>query len=252
MVAIVAFALDPRPVATHLCGRVSIMGAAMNVIGKGSVAAIAIAAGVALGASGASAQGFFADSSWYVKGFGGLTVPQDDDFGINLRGVGNVGNVDLQYDPGYVLGIAGGLMATPNIGVELEYAYRNADADVDIDGEGLGNHKAESNAFMLNALYYFTPTGPSSQWQGYAGGGIGAADLNIEEFEADTGGDFDSDYNFAYQLIGGIAYYVNPNVSLNGEARFFGINDQDLENDFLSFKTTYQTFDVLFGVSYHF
>jgi opacity protein-like surface antigen len=227
-------------------------GVAMKAIGKGAIAAAVVSASALLGAGGAFAQGFLADSSWYVKGFGGLTVPQDDDFNLGVRGGGSIGSVDLQYDPGYVLGIAGGLMATPNVGVELEYAYRNADADVDVNGVGFGGHQTESNAFMLNALYYFTPTGTNSQWQGYAGGGLGMADLNIEEFDAGTGGDFDSDYNFAYQLIGGIAYYVNPNVSLNGEARFFGINDQDLENDALSFKTTYQTFDVLFGVSYHF
>jgi opacity protein-like surface antigen len=67
-----------------------------------------------------------------------------------------------------------------------------------------------------------------------------------------TSGDYDSDYNFAYQLIGGVAYNVSPNWSISGEVRYFGINDQDLENDNLQFKSTYHTFDLLVGASYHF
>ena len=78
------------------------------------------------------------------------------------------------------------------------------------------------------------------------------ANLNYEQVPALGGGDFDSDYNFAYQLIGGVKYNVTPNLSLNGEARFFGINDQTVENDALSFKKTYQTFDLLFGATYSF
>jgi opacity protein-like surface antigen len=68
----------------------------------------------------------------------------------------------------------------------------------------------------------------------------------------DRRGDFDSDYNFAYQLIGGVAYVLPSGWTLNGEARFFGINDQELENSEFGFKTTYHTFDLLFGATYRF
>jgi opacity protein-like surface antigen len=105
---------------------------------------------------------------------------------------------------------------------------------------------------MVNALYNFTPIGMSSQWQPYAGGGLGVADFNLEQVDGLDGGDLDSDYNFAYQLIGGVAYVLPSGWTLNGEARFFGINDQTVENDFVSFKSTYHTFDLLFGATYHF
>jgi opacity protein-like surface antigen len=105
---------------------------------------------------------------------------------------------------------------------------------------------------MANALYNFTPLGATGAWQPYAGGGLGMADLALEDIDGDDGGDFDGDYNFAYQLIGGVAYNINPSWKLNGEVRYFGINDQDLENDFLSFKTTYHAFDLLFGATYSF
>ena len=141
------------------------------------------------------------------------------------------------------------MQKTPNVAVELEYAYRNADAELrNSDGD---SGKTESNAFMVNALYNFTPLGATGQWQPYVGGGLGAADLNIESFDL-VGGDLDSDYNFAYQVIGGIGYAVNPNLSLIGELRFFGINDQEFESDVLSLKTTYHTMDLLFGATYSF
>ena len=45
---------------------------------------------------------------------------------------------------------------------------------------------------------------------------------------------------------------MNPNWRINGEVRFFGINDQDFENDLLSFKSTYHTIDLLIGATYSF
>ena len=211
------------------------------------IAAAATAASiVALSAGGASAQAF-GGGNFYIKGFGGLTVPQDDDFRLNERGTTNSVNTGLDFSNGYILGIAGGFAVTPNIAVELEYAYRNADAKF----KNLSNSKrtTESNAWMVNALYNFTATGP---WQPYVGGGLGMADFNVEQIPGIAGGDMDSDYNFAYQLIGGVGYQLPSGWTLNGEARYFGINDQDIESSVLQFKSSYSSFDLLFGATYHF
>jgi opacity protein-like surface antigen len=213
-----------------------------------AIPAVVAAAVVGLSASVASAQGF-GGGSFYVKGFGGLTVPQEDDFALDERFGTASSDTGLDFSNGYVLGIAGGYEMTPNFAVELEYAYRSADADFTRDIQTADNRTTESNAFMVNALYNFTPHGP---WQPYVGGGLGVADLNVEQIPTAAGGDFDSDYNFAYQLIGGVGYELPSGWTLNGEARFFGINDQDLENDDLQFRTNYQTFDLLFGATYRF
>jgi outer membrane protein W len=101
----------------------------MNRMSTGLVAAAAVAAGLAISAAGASAQGF-GGGSFYVKGFGGLTVPQDDDFDLDFRNLGISEPSGFDYDNGYILGIAGGYSLTPNVAVELEYAYRNADAEL--------------------------------------------------------------------------------------------------------------------------
>lgn len=209
-------------------------------------AALALLCGGAASAQGLGGGGF------YVKGFGGLTVPQDDDFQLNLRGgvPGDSVDTGFDYSNGYILGLAGGWNVTPNVGVELEYAYRNADAD--FKGADAPGTTTESNAWMANALYNFTPMGMSGNWQPYVGGGLGIADIQADGINGIAGGDFDSDYNFAYQLIGGVKYNLPSGWSLNGEARFFGINDQTMENDVLTFKSNYTTFDLLFGATYNF
>ena len=106
---------------------------------------------------------------------------------------------------------------------------------------------------MANAIYWFDPVGgPTGQLRPYAGGGLGAADFNFEEVDELGGGDFDGDYEFAYQLIGGVAYDVTPQFSITTEVRFFGISEQDLENESFDFKNKYQTWDLLVGAAYRF
>lgn len=215
-------------------------------LGYRQALAAAVALSVMAGAGAASAQGL-GGGAFYLKGFGGWTFPDDDTFQFNDRGTGASASSGLNYDTGYTLGVAGGFDLTPNVAVELEYAYRNTDADL----KGTSDKgTTESNAWMVNALYNFTSFGANGEWRPYVGAGLGVADLSVEKL--DLSGDFDSDYNFAYQLIGGIAYDVNPNWSLSGELRYFGLNDQDLSNSDYSFKTPFQTIDVLFGATYHF
>jgi opacity protein-like surface antigen len=215
------------------------------------VAAAAVATGLAVSAGGAAAQGMFGGGSFYIKGFGGATWPQDDNFDLNSRTGGASFGTGLNYDTGYVLGVAGGWEVTPNVAVELEYAYRNADADLR-NIANAGDAKTESNAWMLNGLYKFHGVGPNAAFRPYVGAGLGAADLNVEDVGDALGGDFDSDYNFAYQVITGVAYNVAPNFDITGEVRYFGINGQDLENDAFSIDSDYQTFDLLIGASYRF
>ena len=225
----------------------------MRQIQKLLVASAALAAGVALSADGAAAQGLFGGGLGYVKGFGGATWPQNDNSELDIRGVGTlIPDSGLDFDTGYVLGIAGGYYIRPNVSAELEYTYRNADAE--LKGTNSDSHTTESNAWMANALYWFNPVavGAASQLRPYAGGGLGAADFNFEQVDELGGGDFDGDYEFAYQLIGGVAYDLNEKFTITTEVRYFGISEQDIENDTLDFKNSYQTWDLLVGAVYRF
>ena len=185
-----------------------------------------------------------ASGQFYGKAFGGWTIPQNDDFDLDTGGA-SVGS-GLDYDTGYVLGLAGGYQFTPSLAFELEYAYRNADADLKDMGTG---GTLSSNAVMANAIYSFPGMGTNGAFRPYVGAGLGAADA---KYDPDDFSSMDADFNFAYQLITGVAYDVNPAWTLNGEVRFFGINDQDFEGGGQKFKSTFQTFDVLVGATYHF
>lgn len=212
---------------------------------RGKILAAAAAAAVGLGAGAASAQAL-GGGGFYLKGFGGWTLPQNENFDLTGKATGASVNSGFDYDSGYILGLAGGYTLSPNVALELEYAYRNANADLkNADSRG----DVTSNAFMANAIYTFDGVGPNGAFKPYLGAGLGAADLDAAQSHADK---LSGSYNFAYQVITGVAYDINPNVSLNGEVRYFGIADQDLENSDLKAKSPYNTFDALVGVTYHF
>jgi opacity protein-like surface antigen len=209
-------------------------------MGKYLVAASVAALSIAGAASAQPATGQF-----YGKAFGGWTIPQNDDFDLDAGGGATAGS-GLDYDTGYVLGLAGGYQFSPNVAFELEYAYRNADANLkDMDTSGA----LTSNAFMANAIYSFPGIGTNGAFRPYVGAGLGLADA---KYDPDDLSSFEADYNFAYQVITGVAYDINPQWTLNGEVRFFGINDQDFESDDLKFKSPFHTFDALIGATYHF
>lgn len=211
---------------------------------RAKIVAVAAAAATLAGAGTASAQDL---SYFYVKGFGGWTIPQNDDFRLEEKATGNSLPSGLDYSTGYVLGAAAGYQVSPNVAVELEYAFRNADADYkNITAKGT----AQSNAIMANAIYTFDGMGPNGAFKPYLGAGLGAADLNVDGRSGTP--DFDGSFNFAYQVMTGVAYDLTPNWTLNGEVRYFGINGQDLETSDLKYKTSFQTFDALFGATYHF
>lgn len=206
-------------------------------------AAFATAAIVLAGAGTASAQGMFGNGQWYGKAFGGATWPSGENAKLKIDGT-TIGAGDIDYDTGYVLGAALGYDYTPNVALELEYAYRKADVSGETSGDGT------SNALMLNVLYKFTPLGADGQIQPYFGGGLGVASYALHEDEVGT---FNTDGNLAYQAIGGVAYRMNANWSIDGEVRWFGIDNGSLDGpQGLAVDVDYQTFDFLLGATYHF
>ena len=214
-------------------------------------AALAIAA-LAAGAGMASAQAFSLGEI-YVKGFGGATWPSNLDITLKEGGE-RIARPSLDYDTGYTLGAAVGAAFTPNISMEIEYAYRSADVtatdrdDDDESGQGEAGDTS-ANAFMFNALYVFDGMGATGAIQPYLGGGIGGA--NVET--SIPGQNYDADTLLAYQLIGGVGYELNPNVSFYAEGRWFPMKSGKFDGpggD--SFDGDFETFDLLIGMRYVF
>jgi opacity protein-like surface antigen len=102
---------------------------------------------------------------------------------------------------------------------------------------------------MVNALYVFDGMGATGAIQPYLGGGIGGANV-----ETSAGGqNFDADTLLAYQLIGGVSYELNPNVSLYAEGRWFQTESGKFDGPGTeSFDGEFETFDLLVGVRYVF
>ncbi len=216
----------------------------MPTIGKSLVAATVAALIAGSGAANAQAFGL---NQIYVKGFGGATWPSGDD--ENLRSNGNnVGRVDLDYDTGYTLGLAAGWAATPNVGLEVEYAYRRVDYDgsARIEGERQDiDGTAKSNSLMVNAIYTFDGMGADAAVTPYLGAGIGAVQL-------DYNGD-KSTWNFGYQAIAGVGYQVAPQWTLYGEGRWFATGDSKVwPARGLATDLSFGTFDLLVGAKYSF
>ena len=178
-----------------------------------SITRTIVATGGALAAA-AMIAGTASAQSYYVKGFGGWTIPQDDNFQLNDRGTGANVESGFDFDTGYAVGAAVGYDFSPSLALEAEYVYRNADTRVKNIGTDEKGSTA-SNAWMVNALYKFQPMGATGAFHPYAGAGIGMADLQVD----DVGQKLDSDYKFSGQIIGGVGYDIAPGFQLYSEAR---------------------------------
>ena len=129
---------------------------------------------------------------------------------------------EISFDPGLNIGVALG-QDFGNYRAEFEIAYRGWDMDTgtvsgvvpgcpctgSIDGD------VSALSLMINGYYDFhsadSPLAP------YLGAGIGLASIN-----ADIGlGADERDTVFAYQLMAGIGYDINPNTILTVGYRYF-------------------------------
>ncbi|MFT3973621.1 MAG: porin family protein [Amaricoccus sp.] len=211
------------------------------------LAAVA-AAGVVLAGTGFAAAQGLGNSRAYVKVFGGVTLPQDDGFTLVYTTI-DPASSGLDYDSGYVFGIAGGYNVAPNVAIELEFSYRAADADLTTSATDSASGGTTVNAYMANAVYTFPPIDAAGAVRPFVGVGLGAADF---KYDPDGGGRLGGDFKFAYQAIAGIGYQMNESWTLSGEVRFLGASENDVSSATASFKTTYQTFDALVGATYRF
>lgn len=207
---------------------------------------LGLATALILAGTGLAAAQGLGTSRGYFKLFGGATIPQDDNFTLDVTGE-EPSDSGLDYDAGYVFGIAAGYNVLPSVAIELEYSYRNADTELDYDGGVSGQTTA--NAYMANAIYTFNPIDAAGAVKPFVGVGLGAADL---KFSPDGAGRLGGDFKFAYQAIAGIGYQMNESWTLSGEVRYLGVSENDVSASYAGFDTSYQTFDAIFGASYRF
>ena len=99
---------------------------------------------------------------------------------------------------------------------------------------------------MVNALYRFDPMGATGAVQPYLGAGLGGVKVDFDDGDK-TGTEF------AYQVMAGVSYAVNPNWSIYGEARWFSTNGGEIySDDDVKFSAGFDTVEFLMGASYGF
>jgi len=206
----------------------------------------------ATGTSGvAMAQGYF-------SAFGAYTMADEFDFRVAP------GTVNSDFDDGYGLGVALGSRMGPAGGntrwrVEGEISYRNNDIDKHRlnGGAPLAGSDGEltSTALMVNALIEF---GNPGSVMPYLGGGAGLAQVKAKDFGVNAIPNVldDDDTVFAYQLIAGVGWNVNPSTEIFAEYRWFATDDPDVRTSGATgrVKTSieYQTNNILAGVRFNF
>jgi opacity protein-like surface antigen len=167
-----------------------------------------------------------ADKGMYVSGNLGLSIASDSDvsaFGIEFA--------TISFDPGFDLGGAIGY-DYGDIRAEFEIAYHAWDMDEGTIGGIVGppcpctgpiDGDASALSFMVNGYYDFQLT--NSSVTPYLGGGIGGANIN-----GDLGlGDDDNDTVFAYQLMAGVGFEINPSTILTLGYRYFATTDPEFD-----------------------
>jgi opacity protein-like surface antigen len=153
---------------------------------------------------------------------------------------------DIDNDPAFVINGAVGMELNPMIRVEGEIGYHFNTADL----IGSPNDFSFSMvSFMANG-YFDIPT--NSPLRPYFGAGIGFAIAGVEE-ERFGATSTDSDLVGAFQLMTGLGFDLNPQVTFTVGYRYFTTTDPDFFTAFgPPFEMDYSSHDFLFGARFRF
>jgi opacity protein-like surface antigen len=183
-----------------------------------------------------------ADDSVYIKGSVGLGMVMDSDVDNMPEAAGTA---KVTYDSGWLATFAVGYDFAGPMRTEVEYLWQKNDVDTLSYNNRYGNFQQgdfKTQAFMFNG-YYDIATG--SPWMPYFGAGIGWAKLDLDTPALPLG---DNDDVFAYQFMGGIAYAINSQLTLDVQYRFMGTADATIQGADYNMNSN----DIIFGVAYSF
>jgi OmpA-OmpF porin, OOP family len=229
-----------------------------------------VALAMALGGVQAQAQLFgpYPPGAFYLGPEGGWTSLSSQRSTITATdsaGVIVVRRPTTSYSSGFNAGVRAGYLWGP-WRFEGEYSYRNNSVSSSSAG-GNASGNTHSNAIMANAIYDFTLGWPITP---HIGAGIGAVNIDYG-VSANVSAPFPAPigtvvlrptinantWEFGYQAIAGIRYFINPALALDIDYRYlatpnFTVNSKGPrtvpvtgENVFGSVKSRYQTQNVV-------
>jgi OOP family OmpA-OmpF porin len=188
---------------------------------------------------------------WYVSVFGGASFAKDENFyALNSTYYQGYGyyyqsvDANLDLDTGFMVGAALGVSFNDWLRGEIEASgnFHNVGGDAYFDFQyRYGNSYAgeakldgdENALFVLANLWLDIPIG--GFFRPYIGGGVGAGRIDLELTGNYNGNNYDiiddSDWGFAFQVGGGVAFDVAPNIAIDVGYRYKRINNVDLDLD---------------------
>ncbi len=205
-----------------------------------------LAISLALASTALASPALARDDQWYVGVDGGAMLVEDFDLGVSAAGpvggqaVTRPAGLDtaVGYDFGGVVGYDFG-----GFRLESEVSFREADITSTVsnglvpstNGNGLGgpfapgviatNGDANALSFMVNGMLDF---GADDGLQGFVGGGVGVARVDIHNVYTAVPWLDDSDTGFAWQAIAGIRAPLSDHWDVGLKYRFFNVNNVDL------------------------
>jgi opacity protein-like surface antigen len=189
-----------------------------------------------------------AHMGWYVSVFGGASFAKNQNFynanTFYYYGYGNYDvSIDANIDPdtGFMVGAALGAQFNEwlrgeievsghfhNVGGKAYYVnqYNSYYYDLKLRGD-------ENALFVLTNLWIDLPIG--GMFRPYIGGGVGAGRIDLELTGHYNGYSYDiiddSDWGFAFQVGGGVAFDIAPNWAIDVGYRYKAILDAELKLD---------------------
>lgn len=197
-----------------------------------------LAISLALASTALASPALARDNQWYVGVDGGAMIVED--LSLKVAGQDSAASLDTKkaFDIGGVVGYDFG-----GFRLESEVSYRNADVSgfnsqtpqLPINSTTTlapgGSYKVGGNttalSFMVNGLFDF---GDDDGIQGFIGGGVGVARVDLQVVYAPPPVLDDSDTGFAWQALAGVRAPLSDNWDVGLKYRFFNADKVSLVN----------------------
>ncbi|MEP7350532.1 MAG: OmpA family protein [Sphingorhabdus sp.] len=219
-----------------------------------------LAIGMALASTALASPALARDDQWYVGVDGGAMIVED--LSLDISGVSDAAQIDTDkgYDFGGQVGYDFG-----GFRLEAEVSFREADTDsftsstallpagpVGIMPGGTYSTGGDANAlsFMVNGLLDF---GDDDGIQGFVGGGVGVARVDVANNFADPAWLNDSDTGFAWQALAGVRAPLSDNWDVGLKYRFFNADKVDLVDGLgRDVSTRFRSHSIMGSLIYNF
>ena len=220
-----------------------------------------LAISLALASTALASPALARDDQWYVGVDGGAMIVEDLDLDIGALNSAASVDMDKGYDFGGVVGYDFG-----GFRLESEVSYRQADvtgfnsqtpqipggAGTTLQNAGSYDVAGDASAlsFMVNGLLDF---GDDDGLQGFVGGGVGVARVDVQSTFAAPSFLDDSDTGFAWQALAGVRAPLSDNWDVGLKYRFFNADKVNLVDRLgRAIDTRFRSHSIMGSLIYNF